>query len=80
MSVDLNLAQKTITNQCEQNLLKSSMIYQTNLYKNDKWLLGSMTMDQLIDEYYQRSVSYSNISNCPLNRPFLNSGSSVATS
>lgn len=50
MKEDLEASQKLITNQCEQNLLKSpNTVYQTNLYNNNKWILGSMTMDDLIN-------------------------------
>ena len=54
---------------CLKVLLLSPTIYQTNLYVNN-WILGDQTADEIVDEYYQRSLRYNNVTNCPLARPF----------
>lgn len=71
MKINLQKISQVSTSQCLQNLVRGSVVYQTNLYMNENWVLGSFTMDQLISEFYDRSLKYANISNCPLERPFM---------
>lgn len=71
MKDKLSSIEKVAQRQCEQNVIKSAVVYQTNLYQNNNWILGTMTMDQLIDQFYRRSLDNNNITNCPLDRPFL---------
>lgn len=49
----------------------SPTIFQTNLYAPN-WILGNQTASQVVDEYYQRSLRYDNVTNCPVDRPFFN--------
>lgn len=54
---------------CLKVLNLSPTIFQTNLYV-DNWILGDQTADEVVDEYYQRSLRYHNVTNCPISRPF----------
>ena len=51
------------------NVILSPTIFQTNIYAPN-WVLGNMTIDDLIEQYYQRSIRYDNITNCPIDFPF----------
>lgn len=51
------------------NVILSPTIWQTNIYAPN-WILGNMTIDDLIEQYYQRSIRYDNITNCPIEAPF----------
>lgn len=51
------------------NVILSPTIFQTNIYAGN-WSLGNMTIDDLIEQYYQRSIRYDNITNCPIDFPF----------
>lgn len=53
------------------NVLLGPTIFQTNIYA-DGWILGNMTIDDLIDQYFERSMRYDNITNCPNEFPFFN--------
>ena len=66
MKSNLKLIERTVKNNCEQHFIQDSAVYQTNLYNNNNWILGDYTMEDLIDEYYQRNLQYANITNCPL--------------
>ena len=70
MKANLKLIETTVSNNCEQHFIHEDAVFQTNLYNNTNWVLGAYTMDQLIDEYYERSMKYANISNCPLEAPY----------
>ena len=54
------------------NVILSPTIFQTNIYAPN-WVLGNMTIDDLIEQYYQRSIRYDNITNCPIDFPFFDS-------
>lgn len=47
------------------NVILSPTIFQTNIYATN-WTLGNLTIDDLIEQYYQRSIRYDNITNCPV--------------
>lgn len=79
MRINLNLVQSVSSDPCEPNLLPSSVVYTTNLYNNNNWVLGAYSMDRVIDEFYQIYLSYNNISSCPINRPFILSSTPAAT-
>lgn len=51
------------------NVILSPTIFQTNIYATN-WTLGNLTIDDLIEQYYQRSIRYDNITNCPVQFPF----------
>ena len=58
------------------NVILSPTIFQTNIYA-DNWVLGNMTIDDLIEQYYQRSIRYDNITNCPIETPFFDGNKCV---
>ena len=47
------------------NVILSPTIFQTNIYAKN-WILGNLTIDNLIDQYYLRSKNYENVTNCPI--------------
>lgn len=53
------------------NVILSPTIFQTNIYAKN-WILGNLTIDNLIDQYYLRSRNYENVTNCPIEYPFFN--------
>ena len=70
MKAQLKMVQESAQNNCEQHFIHEQAVYQTNLYNTSNWVLGNYTMDDLIEEFYQRSMKYANITNCPLETPF----------
>ena len=68
--------EKAIYTKCDSNIILSATIFQSNIYAPN-WILGNQTIDDLIEEYYQRSVQYDNITNCPLEFPFFNGNQCV---
>jgi hypothetical protein len=50
-------------------MVLSPTIFQSNIYASN-WFLGNLTIDDVIEEYYQRSILYNNVTNCPLEFPF----------
>ena len=65
----LNSIESIIYTNCSMNVILSQTIFQTNIYAPN-WVLGNMTIDDLIEQYYQRSIRYDNITNCPIDFPF----------
>lgn len=65
----LNSIESIIYTNCSMNVILSPTIWQTNIY-SPNWVLGNMTIDDLIEQYYQRSIRYDNITNCPIEFPF----------
>lgn len=51
------------------NVKLGPTMFQTNIYANG-WILGNMTIDDLIEQYYQRSIRYDNVTNCPNDNPY----------
>lgn len=68
-TVLLDSIEKAIYTKCDSSIILSATIFQSNIYASN-WILGGQTIDDLIEEYYQRSVQYDNITNCPLEFPF----------
>ena len=67
----LDSIETIVHTKCEAGVKLGPTIFQTNIYAKG-WILGNMTIDDLIEQYYQRSVRYSNITNCPDHDPFFN--------
>ena len=61
--------ERAIYTKCDASIVLSPTIFQSNIYATN-WVLGNQTIDDLIEEYYQRSIQYDNITNCPLEHPF----------
>ena len=76
-TVLLDSVEKAIYTQCESSIILSATIFQSNIYATN-WILGNQTIDDLIEEYYQRSVQYDNITNCPLDFPFFDGEQCIA--
>ena len=65
----LNSIESIIYTNCSMNVLLSPTIWQSNIYATG-WILGDLTIDDLIEQYYQRSIRYDNVTNCPIGTPF----------
>lgn len=65
----LNSIESILYTNCSMNVILSPTIWQTNIYAPN-WVLGNMTIDDLIEQYYQRSIRYDNITNCHVETPF----------
>lgn len=68
--------EKAIYTKCDASIVLSPTIFQSNIYATN-WILGNQTIDDLIEEYYQRSIQYDNITNCPLENPFFDGNSCI---
>jgi hypothetical protein len=60
-----------LDSKCKKAALLSPTIWQTNL-QAPNWIIGDQTLDDIVDDYYDRSVRYGNITNCPLQQPYFN--------
>ena len=60
-----------IYTECKIKAVLAPTVFQTNIYAKN-WILGPQTINDLIDEYYQRSIKYDHVTNCPLDTPFYN--------
>ena len=60
---------KAIYTQCRTTVVLTPTIFQTNLLANN-WILGRQSIDNIVEQYYQRSRFYHNVTNCPLDSPF----------
>lgn len=78
-TVLLDSIEKAVYTKCASSIILSPTIFQSNIYATN-WILGSQTIDDLIEEYYQRSVQYDNITNCPLEFPYFNGEQCIACS
>ena len=67
----LDSIEKVVYTKCDSSIVLSPSVFQSNLYGKN-WILGNQTIDDLIEEYYQRSVQYHNITNCPGEFPYFN--------
>jgi hypothetical protein len=72
----LDSMESIIYTNCSMNVILSPTVWQTNIYAPN-WVLGNMTIDDLIEQYYQRSIRYDNITNCPLEYPFFDGSSCI---
>ena len=55
-----------MTNKCRdiQNLFIGPSPYQTNINTPKPWILGGITLNDLVKTYVKRSVDFDNITNC----------------
>lgn len=60
---------KAIYSQCQTTIVFTPTIFQTNLFASN-WILGRQSIDNIVEQYYQRSRLYHNVTNCPLDFPF----------
>ena len=58
-----------LNSNCQKTVSLKDAVLQTNL-NNNRWVLGNLTMQQLIQEYSERSMQYQYVNNCPSNAPF----------
>lgn len=49
----------------------SPTVYQTNVYAPN-WILGNLTVNDVVNKYIATSQQHSNITNCPMETPFFN--------
>lgn len=67
----INSMKDVLNSKCLRTVILSPTIFQTNLYAPN-WILGNQTANQVVDEYYERSLRYDNVTNCPIDKPFFN--------
>jgi hypothetical protein len=67
----VNSMKDIIQSKCLRTIIMSPTIFQTNLYAPN-WILGNQTASQVVDDYYERSLRYDNVTNCPIEKPFFN--------
>ena len=65
----VNSMKEVLESKCLRTIILSPTIFQTNLYAAN-WILGNQTANQVVDDYYERSLRYDNVTNCPVERPF----------
>lgn len=54
---------------CSTQAILSPTAYQTNIYAPN-WITGDQTINDIVNEYVDRSQQFNNITNCPLSNPF----------
>lgn len=69
--------QNILRSKCDTRAVLSPTIWQTNLMAQN-WVTGDQTFDDIIEIYYQRSITYDNITNCDLKTPFFSEGKCIA--
>lgn len=60
-----------LDSKCKRAAVLTPTIWQTNLGAPN-WILGEQTLNDVVDDYYERSVKYDNITNCNINEPYFN--------
>lgn len=65
-----------LSSQCVGRVILSPTIWQTNLNARN-WMVGNQTLDDVIEQYYQRAITYDNITNCDLRTPYFSNGSCI---
>lgn len=65
-----------LRSRCTQRAILSPTVWQTNLNAQN-WILGEQTLDDVIEEYYQRAITYDNITNCDIKTPFFSNGKCI---
>jgi hypothetical protein len=75
----VNSMRDIIYSKCLRTVIMSPTVFQTNLYALN-WILGNQTASQVVDEYYQRSMRYDNVTNCPIDRPFFSGQACITCS
>lgn len=69
--------EEVLDSKCRKAALLSPTIWQTNL-NAPNWILGDQTLDDLVDDYYDRSVHYENVTNCHISEPYYNGKSCIS--
>jgi hypothetical protein len=72
----IDSSQAALREKCGRKSIISATIWQTNLNAQN-WILGDQTLDDVIEEYYQRSITYDNITNCDIKTPFFSEGKCI---
>jgi len=72
----IDASQRALREKCGRRTILSATIWQTNLNAQN-WILGDQTLDDVIEEYYQRSITYDNITNCDISTPFFSQGKCI---
>lgn len=69
--------ERIVYSKCDSSIILSPSVFQSNIYASN-WILGDQTIDDLIEEYYQRSLQYHNVTNCPEQFPFFDGKACIA--
>jgi hypothetical protein len=67
----IDTIEQVLDSKCKKQAILTPTIWQTNLNSRN-WILGDQTLDDVVDEYFKRSIKYENITNCPVDFPFFN--------
>ena len=65
----LDSLQKAIYTKCETSVILTPTVFQSNLFATS-WILGKQSIENVVQQYYQRSRLYHNVTNCPVGFPF----------
>lgn len=65
------MLKKVLVENCTNKAVISPTVYQSNIYAPN-WVLGNLTINDLVSQYISNSQQYNNITNCPLETPFFN--------
>jgi hypothetical protein len=77
----LDTIQKLTSSTCSNfrtYLLIGPTPYQTNINTNKSWILGDITMDDLVNDYINRITVNNNVTNCGNDTPFWNGFKCIA--
>jgi hypothetical protein len=68
----LNVAELLINRNCQDigTIIVGPSTYQTNINTQKPWILGGITLNDLVKDYVRRGTTYENVTNCGLNTPF----------
>jgi hypothetical protein len=69
----LTALENVIKNNCTSSVILSPTVYQSNLIAPN-WVAGTKGLTGITNEYIQRSLNNTNITNCPIAAPFVING------
>ncbi len=67
----IDTIESVLDSSCKREAILTPTIWQTNLNAQN-WILGDQTLDDIVEDYYTRSIKYDNITNCDISSPFYN--------
>ena len=67
----LKAIKKVLQSNCTSEAVLAPTVYQSNIYAQN-WVLGEQDINNLVQNYIERSKNYDSISNCDIETPFYN--------
>lgn len=65
----LQTIKNVLDSNCTNEAVLAETVYQSNIYAKN-WILGNQDINDLVQQYIDRSKEYESITNCPIGQPF----------